>query len=86
MKIIRGITIDVFAAELTANAPDLRENENEELAAFVTRALREITSASQITVDGLEGDMSAVNALRGEYMEQYSWAEITKGNLHFGRI
>ena len=34
----------------------------------------------------LEGDMSAVNAFRGEYMEQYSWAEITKGNLHFGRI
>ena len=32
----------------------------------------------------LEGDMSAVNSFRGEYMEQYSWAEITKGNLLFG--
>ena len=31
----------------------------------------------------LEGDMSAVNSFRGEYMEQYSWAEITKGHLHF---
>ncbi|MBR1771866.1 MAG: response regulator [Lachnospiraceae bacterium] len=31
----------------------------------------------------LEGDMSAVNAFRGEYMEQYSWAEITKAGLHF---
>ncbi len=31
----------------------------------------------------LEGDMSAVNAFRGEYMEQYSWAEITKGWLTF---
>ena len=44
----------IFAAELSANAPDLRENENEELAAFVTRALREITGVSQITVDGKE--------------------------------
>ena len=33
----------------------------------------------------LEGDMSAVNAFRGEYMEQYSWAEITKGSLHFAQ-
>ena len=31
----------------------------------------------------LEGDMSAVNSFRGEYMEQYSWAEITKGSLYF---
>ena len=31
----------------------------------------------------LEGDVSAVNAFRGEYMEQYSWAEITKGGLTF---
>ena len=31
----------------------------------------------------LAGDMAAVNAFRGEYMEQYSWAEITKGGLSF---
>ena len=31
----------------------------------------------------LAGDMNAVNAFRGEYMEQYSWAELTKGVLHF---
>jgi len=31
----------------------------------------------------LEGDMTAVNAFRGEYMEQYSWAEITKAALYF---
>ena len=31
----------------------------------------------------LAGDMAAVNAFRGEYMEQYSWAEITKGSLVF---
>ena len=31
----------------------------------------------------LDGDMASVNAFRGEYMEQYSWAEITKGSLVF---
>ena len=31
----------------------------------------------------LDGDMEAVNAFRGEYMAQYSWAELTKGNLYF---
>ena len=31
----------------------------------------------------LQGDMSAVNAFRGEYMEQYSWAELTRGKLYF---
>ena len=32
----------------------------------------------------LQGDVSAINRFRGEYMEQYSWAELTKGNLVFG--
>ena len=32
----------------------------------------------------LDGDMEAVNAYRGEYMMQYSWAEITTGQLTFG--
>jgi len=31
----------------------------------------------------LEGDMDAVNAYRGEYMVQYSWAEMTAGLLAF---
>ena len=31
----------------------------------------------------LRGDLDAVNAFQGEYMEQYSWAEPTKGRLHF---
>ena len=31
------------------------------------------------------GDMDAVNSFRGEYMEQYSWAELTKGTLAFDR-
>ena len=33
----------------------------------------------------LAGDMAAVNSFRGEYMEQYSWAELTKGVLEFDR-
>ena len=31
----------------------------------------------------LDGDMSAVNAYRGEYMKQYSWAQMTDAKLHF---
>lgn len=31
----------------------------------------------------LDGDITAVNAFRGEYMKQYSWAELTVANLHF---
>jgi two-component SAPR family response regulator len=31
----------------------------------------------------LSGDISAVNRFRGEYMEQFSWAELTKGSLYF---
>jgi Response regulator containing CheY-like receiver and SARP domains len=34
----------------------------------------------------LDGDMEAVNQFRGEYMAQYSWAELTKGNLYFKNI
>lgn len=29
----------------------------------------------------LEGDMDAINAYHGEYMVQYSWAELTAGQL-----
>ena len=31
----------------------------------------------------LSGDMSAVNAYDGEYMMDYSWAELTSARLHF---
>ncbi len=31
----------------------------------------------------LEGDMDAVNSYYGEYMTQYSWAELTEGRLYF---
>ena len=33
----------------------------------------------------LAGDMTAVNAYGGEYMVDYSWAELTSGRLHFQR-
>lgn len=32
----------------------------------------------------LSGDMEAINAFEGEYMIQYSWAEMTTGRLLFG--
>ena len=31
----------------------------------------------------LSGDSDAINAYRGEYMKQYSWAELTAGRLWF---
>ena len=31
----------------------------------------------------LEGDMNAVNAFGGTYMQEYSWAELTTGRLQF---
>ena len=31
----------------------------------------------------LDGDISAINAFRGEYMVDYSWAELTTGRLQF---
>ena len=33
----------------------------------------------------LDGDITAVNAFRGEYMTQYPWAQATEGSLHFSR-
>lgn len=33
----------------------------------------------------LHGDISAINSYSGEYMNQFSWAEITAGKLWFGR-
>ncbi len=32
----------------------------------------------------LDGDMDALNSYRGEYMTQYSWAELTVAKLQFG--
>lgn len=34
----------------------------------------------------LEGDMDAVNAYHGEYMLDYSWAELTAGRLYFRKV
>jgi two-component SAPR family response regulator len=34
----------------------------------------------------LAGDMAAVNAFRGEYMSNYSWAELTAGTLYFHEL
>lgn len=34
----------------------------------------------------LAGDVGAMNAFRGEYMTEYSWAELTLGGLHFRKF
>ena len=34
----------------------------------------------------LDGDMEWVNRFYGDYMSQYSWAEVTKGRLRFRRL
>ena len=31
----------------------------------------------------LEGDMNAINSYGGSYMTEYSWAELTAGQLQF---
>ena len=33
----------------------------------------------------LDGDIAAVNAFRGEYMNQYIWAQLTEAKLHFNK-
>ena len=43
-----------FKVQLSADAPDLRESENEALAAFVTRALKENTELTPVEIDGRE--------------------------------
>ncbi|MBP5280872.1 MAG: SpoIIE family protein phosphatase [Lachnospiraceae bacterium] len=42
----------VFRVEFSENAPDLRENENEQFAAFVKRALKENTGLQLVNIDG----------------------------------
>ena len=44
----------IFKAELSSNAPDLRQNENTALADYITLALKESTGLQQISVDGKE--------------------------------
>lgn len=61
----------IFVADLSESAPDLRENENKELAGFVTCALRESTGVQQITVDGKEYYMS------GAPLATVGWATLS---------
>ncbi len=50
----------VFKVELSSNAPDLRKNENAELAAFVAQALQENTGLALLQVEGKEYYMCGV--------------------------
>ena len=68
-----------FMPEHSASAPDLRENENTELARFVTRALKENTGLEEITVDGTEYYMA------GSPMTNVGWAVLSVVNKKFTR-
>ena len=61
----------VFKAELSEKAADLRENENAELAAFVTRALAERTPLSLIEIGG------KAFYLTGAPMETLGWSVLS---------
>ena len=61
----------VFRAELSASAPDLREHENEALADFVGRALRERTGLVRLSADGKEYYVS------GAPLETVGWAVLS---------
>ena len=50
----------VLKVEYASNAPDLRQNESEALAGFVTRALAERTGLEQINIDGKDCYITAV--------------------------
>ena len=60
-----------FKAELSANARDLREDENADLARFVKRALTENTELTCLTVDGKEYYLS------GAPMGTVGWAVLS---------
>jgi len=61
----------VFQAEPSDSAPDLRQHENQDLADFVTQALKERTGLQQITVDGKDYYVS------GAPLESVGWAVVS---------
>ena len=61
----------VFEAQLAKDAPDLRKNENKQLAAFVTKALSERTGLETVELDGKSYYMV------GAPMESVGWAAIS---------
>ena len=61
----------VFKATLSRDAEDLRQSENRELAAFITRALSESTGISEVTIDGREWYLS------GAPMPSVGWTIIS---------
>ncbi|MBO4420132.1 MAG: SpoIIE family protein phosphatase [Oscillospiraceae bacterium] len=61
----------IFKAELSEQAADLRSVENRDLADFVTKALRERTSLTQLEIDGRE------YYLVGAPMETLGWTVLS---------
>ena len=65
-------------AQFTPKYVETREERAKLLFKVTLRIPEEITRTNYRM---LKGDMDAVNAYHGEYMVQYSWAEITAGQL-----
>ena len=61
----------IFKPGLSANAPDLRKSENEDLARFIDRALSERTELTQIEIDGKDC------YLTGAPMEALGWTVVS---------
>jgi len=61
----------IFEVKLSADAPDLRFGTNAALGSFVSRALRENTGLTQLTVDGME------YYLCGAPMESVGWTVLS---------
>ena len=61
----------VFRVERSDTAPDLRKDENQALAAFVTEALQQRTGLEQITVDGTD------YYITGAPMASVGWAVLS---------
>jgi sigma-B regulation protein RsbU (phosphoserine phosphatase) len=60
-----------FSAQLSSNSSDLRNSDNAELAAFITKAFYERTGLETITVDGKE------YYLTGAPMQTVNWAVVS---------
>ncbi len=73
---IRLIIHDLRAALKEIGMEDILLREHRQLA-----VRREMLDCDYYRM--LAGDMRAVNAFHGQYMIDYSWAELTNGRLHF---
>ena len=75
---LRQLVMDLKKAFSAIGMEEILVRRNKQLAVLVDRIPCDYYRM-------LAGDMQWVNAWCGEYMSQYSWAEMTEGRLHFRR-